>query len=119
MEFTSAHLSSTAFHMRRFVVANPFLTVGLVGVLLFVLGLVLGLHPQDGGVGQATFFLWRVLAAPVHLAANVLAPVTDRWPDVLDAGAAVLVGLLPYAAADALWRRWRRATGAPARDRVS
>ena len=79
--------------------------IGVLGTLVFGLWLALGLHPRDGGIGQATFYLWRVLAAPVHLATNVLAPLTDGWPDALDAAAAVVVGLLPYAVADALWRR--------------
>jgi hypothetical protein len=94
--------------MRRLVAANPFLSAGLLGTLLFGLWLVLGLHPHDGGVGQASFYVWRVLAAPVHLATNVLSPLTDPWPDALDGGAAVVVGLVPYVAADRLWRRWLR-----------
>jgi hypothetical protein len=97
--------------MRRFLAANPFLSVGLLGTFIFGTWLALGLQPHDGGVGQAGFYLWRVLAAPVHVAANVLGRVTNDWPDVLDAGAAVVVGLLPYLAADALWRRWRRRRG--------
>ena len=100
--------------MRRFVAANPFLSVGLLGTVIFGLWILLGLHPADGSVGQAMFYVWRVLAAPVHLAANVLAPLTNRWPDVLDAGVAVLVGLVPYVVADALWRRWQRGRREPA-----
>jgi hypothetical protein len=100
--------------MRRFLAANPFLSVGLLGTLIFGTWIALGLDPQDGGAGQAVFYVWRVLAAPVHLAANVLAPLTNDWPDVLDAGAAVVMGLLPYLAADALWRRWRRRGDRPA-----
>jgi hypothetical protein len=96
--------------MRHFILANPFLSAGLIGTLLFGIWLALGLHPDDGGVGQALYYACRVLAAPVHLAANGLAPFTDRWPDALDAGAAVVVGLFPYALADALWR-WGRQRG--------
>jgi hypothetical protein len=92
--------------MRRFVTTNPFLCVGLLGTLIFGIWIVLGLDPSDGGAGQASYFVWRVLAAPVHLATNVLSPVTDHWPDALDGGAAVVVGLVPYVAADGLWRRW-------------
>jgi hypothetical protein len=99
--------------MRRLVVANPFLTAGLIGTLLFGIWLALGL-PPDEGVGQALFYVWRVLAAPVHLATNVLSPLTDRWPDALDGGAAVVVGLVPYVVADALWRWGRRRGRVPA-----
>lgn len=73
--------------MRRFVAANPVLTTGLLGTLLFGVWLALGLQPRDGGLGQATFYLWRVLAAPVHLASNALAPLTNDWPDALAGGA--------------------------------
>jgi len=98
--------------MRRFVTANPFLSVGLVGTVIFGLWISLGLDPSDGGTGQASYYVWRVLAAPVHLATNVLGSVTDRWPDALDGGAAVVVGLMPYLVADWLWRR--RMRGRPA-----
>jgi hypothetical protein len=102
--------------MPRFILANPFLSAGLTGTLLFGIWLAFGLYPDDGGVGQALYFAWRVLAAPVHLATNVLAPFTDRWPDALDSGAAVVVGLLPYMVADALWRWGRqRGRGSPRR----
>jgi hypothetical protein len=94
--------------MRRFIVANPFLSAGLIGTLLFVIWLALGLQPDGGGVGQALYFSWRVLAAPVHLAANLLGPFTDHWPDALDGGAALGVGLFPCVMADALWRRGLR-----------
>jgi hypothetical protein len=94
--------------MRRFLVANPFLSLGLLGTAIFGFWLLAGLDPSDGGVGQATFYLWRVLAAPVHVAANVLSPLTDGWPDPLDGAAAVLAGLLPCMAADGVWRRWNR-----------
>jgi hypothetical protein len=59
--------------MPRFVVANPFLTFGLTGTLLFGVWLALGPEPADGGAGQLLFVLWRTSAAPVHLATNVLA----------------------------------------------
>jgi hypothetical protein len=94
--------------LRRTLAANPFLSAGLLGIAVFGVWLLFWPDPGDGGAGQALFYVWRVLAAPVHLAANVLAPITDRWPDPLDAGAAVLLGLLPYLAADAVWRRWSR-----------
>jgi hypothetical protein len=94
--------------MHRFAAANPFLTAGLIGVLLFGIWLASGLEPGDGGLGQALFYAWRILAAPVHLATNVLGPLTNHWPDALDGGAAVVVGLFPYVMADALWRRGRR-----------
>ncbi|HEY0971803.1 MAG TPA: hypothetical protein VGE02_12615 [Gemmatimonadales bacterium] len=94
--------------MRSSLRSHPFLGIGLLGLLLFALWLALGLQPRDGGVGEALFYTWRVLAAPVHLAANVLAPVTDGWPDVLDAAAVVVVGLLPYVAADWIVRQLRR-----------
>ena len=93
--------------MRSVLRSHPFLALGLLGVLLFAMWLALGLQPHDGGLGQALFYAWRVLAAPVYLATNLLAPVTDRWPDALDAAAALLVGLSPYVAADWLVRRWR------------
>lgn len=94
--------------MRYWLRSHPCLGVGLLGTLLFALWLALGLSPHDRGIGQVLFYTWRVLAAPVHLAANVLAPVTDRWPDVLDAAAVLCVGLLPYGVADWLLRRRRR-----------
>jgi hypothetical protein len=93
--------------LRRFLAANPFLFLGIVGVAIFGVWLALGLGPGDGGPGQALFWSWRVLAAPVHLAANLLAPFTDRWPDPLDAAAAVVAGLIPYIVADLAWRRIR------------
>jgi len=93
--------------MRSVLRSHPFLTLGLFGVLLFGLWLALGLQPHDGGVGQALFYAWRVLAAPVYLATNLLAPITDRWPDALDAAAALVVGLSPYVAGDWLVRRLR------------
>lgn len=91
----------------RALASNPFLTLGLAGVLVFAAWVLLGLDPRDGGVGQGLFLLWRALAAPVHVAANLLAPATDQWPDALDAGAALVAGLVPYVLADAIWRRWR------------
>lgn len=97
--------------MRRFAVSNPCLIAGFTGALLFAIWVALELPADDGGIGQALYLAWRILAAPIHLAANVLAPLTDRWPDVLDGGAALLVGLLPYVIADALWRRRRRRSG--------
>jgi hypothetical protein len=63
--------------------------------------------PHDHGVGRAIFLSWRALAAPVHMAANLLSPFTDEWPDLLDAAAALVAGLMPYAFADWLRRRWR------------
>jgi hypothetical protein len=90
--------------MRRFIVANPFLSAGLIGTLLFGIWLALGLQPNHGVVGQALYVSWRLLAAPVHLAANLLGPFTDHWPDALDGGAALVVGLFPCVMADVLWR---------------
>jgi hypothetical protein len=93
--------------MRSVLRSNPFLCLGVLGTLLLALFVVLGLQPHDGGIGQLLFHAWRLLAAPVHLAANLLAPVTDGWPDALDAAAAIVTGLLPYLLADWLVRRWR------------
>lgn len=98
--------------MRSTLRSHPFLAVGLLGTLVLGLWIALGLDPRDGGIGQLLFYTWRVLAAPLHLAANVLSPVTDRWPDVLDGAAVVVVGLLPYVVADWLLRRWRVARSA-------
>lgn len=88
--------------------SHPFLGVGLLGIALFGIWLMLGAETRDGGLGHLLFYSWRLLAAPIHLATNVLAPVTDRWPDAADGIAAVVVGLLPYAGADWLLRRRRR-----------
>ena len=93
--------------MRTFLRANPFLATGVLGTLIFGAWLAAGLSPRDGGVGEVVFYVWRVLAAPVHFATNVLAPVTNSWPDALDALAAVAAGLLPYALADWVLRRVR------------
>lgn len=93
--------------MRALLRTNPFLSIGLLGTLIFGVWLAAGLSPRDGGVGEVVFHVWRVLAAPVHVATNLLAPITNSWPDALDALAAVAVGLLPYALADWVLRRVR------------
>lgn len=85
---------------------HPFLAVGILGMLLFVLWLAVGAPIE--GVGRVLFYSWRTLAAPMHLAANLLSPVTDTWPDVLDSAAVAVSGLAPYAAADWFVRRWQR-----------
>jgi hypothetical protein len=90
--------------MRRFLQSNPFLAIGILGALLMGLWIAFGLSPE-AGVGRGIFLLWRTLAAPIHLATNVVGRYTETWPTALDALAALAVGILPYLVADWLLRR--------------
>jgi hypothetical protein len=85
---------------------HPFLTLGAASFLL-LLALMVAEPPEPAA--RALGLLWRTLGSGPHLAANLLARHAPALPDWLDAALVVVLGLLPYAAADALLRRWRAA----------
>lgn len=85
---------------------SPFLALGLSSfIFLLILGLEL---PIDSGFLRGIAVIWRFLGFGPHLTANLLARWAPDLPGWLDALLVVLLGLLPYLAADALLARRRR-----------
>lgn len=89
---------------RRIITRNPFLCIGACALLLFVLAVPLRLHAHDV-IGPLVTHAYFWLGRPIWWVANAIhnaAPDLNRWADRL---LVVTLGLLPYAAADWLYRR--------------
>jgi hypothetical protein len=86
--------------------AQPFLLVGIGSFLFFVPLLVLDLRPESS-LFRGLAMLWRSLGVGPHTAANLLARHAPDIPGWLDVLLIVVLGLLPYAAADSILRRLR------------
>jgi hypothetical protein len=85
---------------------HPFLLVGIGSFLSFVPLLVLDLQPESS-LFRGLVVLWQFLGVGPHTASNVLARHAPNIPAWLDATLIVGLGLLPYAAADAILRHLR------------
>jgi uncharacterized membrane protein YjdF len=84
---------------------NPFLTLGLIGFLLFLIWTLVG-TPEAGAVaGVLLIWPWRVLLFPFGWVATAIDPWVGRGPEWVDWVATATMGLLPYLALDAAWRR--------------
>jgi hypothetical protein len=88
----------------------PFLLAGSASFAAFAVLLLADL-PADSLASRAMVAVWQTLGAGPHQVANLLA---RQWPDLpgwLDALLILVLGLLPYLAADlllaALLKRWR------------
>jgi hypothetical protein len=86
---------------------HPFLLLGIGSFLLFVPLLVLDLDPESL-LFRGLAVLWRFLGVGPHTAANLLARHAPGIPGWLDATLVVVLGLFPYAAADAVLGQLRR-----------
>jgi hypothetical protein len=90
----------------RWLRTHPFLLVGIGSFFFFVPLLVLELQPESS-LFHGLVVLWQALGVGPHTAANLLARHAPNIPAWLDATLIVVLGLLPYAAADAILRRLR------------
>jgi hypothetical protein len=79
--------------------AHPFLFVGIASFFFFAPLVVLDLHP-DSYLFSGLVVLWQTLGVGPHTASNLLAHYAPHIPKWLDVTLIVLLGLLPYAAAD-------------------
>jgi hypothetical protein len=94
---------------------HPFLLAGIGSFAFFVPLLVLDLQPESSLL-HGLVALWQSLGIGPYTASNLLARHAPDIPAWLDATLIVVLGLLPYAAADAiLGRLWSRRTGVQAR----
>lgn len=85
---------------------HTFLLAGIVSSFLLAPLLVLDLQPESS-LFRVLVVLWQSLGVGPHTAANLLARHAPNIPEWLDATLIVVLGLLPYAAADAILRRLR------------
>jgi hypothetical protein len=90
----------------RLLRAHPFLLVGIGSFLFFVPLLVLDLRPESSLL-RGLALLWQSLGVGPHTAANLLSRHAPDIPGWLDGILVVVLGLLPYAAADAILRHLR------------
>ena len=86
--------------------AHPFLLIGTSSFLFLLPLLVLDLQPESVIFGILAM-LWQLLGIGPHTVANWLARLAPEIPGWLDVSLIVILGLLPYAAADAVLRRLR------------
>jgi hypothetical protein len=86
---------------------HPFLLAGIGSFFFFASLLVLDLQPGSS-VFRGLAVLWQSLGVGPHTASNLLARHAPNIPAWLDATLIVVLGLLPYAAADAILRHVRR-----------
>jgi hypothetical protein len=87
---------------------HPFLLVGIGSFFFFAPLLVLDLQPESS-LFQGLVVLWQSLGVGPYTASNMLAHHAPDIPGWLDATLVVVLGLLPYAAADAILQRlWSR-----------
>jgi hypothetical protein len=117
---------------------HPFLSLGLSSFVLLAMltlelpadaqfqrglatslreGIRAGTKPADAQFQRGLATVWRVAGFGPHRAANFLARRAPELPEWLDTGLVVLLGLLPYLAADALLayvRRGRSSAAPPA-----
>jgi hypothetical protein len=94
-------------HVPGWLTRHPFLTLGAISFLAFLPLLLLDLDPESTGF-RILAAVWRTAGFGPHLTANLLARHAPWLPAWLDAGAVVVLGLLPYALLDAALRRVRR-----------
>jgi hypothetical protein len=85
---------------------HPFLLVGIGSFFFLVPLLLLDLQPESS-LFHGLVLLWQTLGAGPHTASNLLARHAPSIPAWLDATLIVVMGLLPYAAADAILRKLR------------
>jgi hypothetical protein len=85
---------------------HPFLFMGIGSFFFFVPLLVLDLQPGSS-LFRVLAMLWQSLGVGPHTASNLLARHAPNIPAWLDTILIVLLGLLPYAAADAAVRHLR------------
>jgi hypothetical protein len=85
---------------------HPLLLVGIGSFFFFVPLLVLDVQPESS-LFHGLAMLWRSLGVGPHTASNLLARHAPSIPAWLDITLIVVLGLLPYAAADAILRHLR------------
>jgi hypothetical protein len=90
----------------RWLRTHPFLLVGIGSFFFFAPLLVLDLPPESS-LFHGLAVLWQSLGVGPHTASNLLARHAPTMPAWLDATLIVVLGLLPYAAADAILRHLR------------
>jgi hypothetical protein len=90
----------------HWVRTHPFLLVGVGSFFFFAPLLVLDLQPESS-VFHGLVVLWQSLGVGPYTASNLLARHAPNIPAWLDATLIVVLGLLPYAAADAILRHLR------------
>jgi hypothetical protein len=90
----------------RWLRAHPFLLVGVGSFFFFAPVLVLDLDPGSS-LFHGLVVLWQSLGVGPYTASNLLARHAPDIPAWLDATLIVVLGLLPYAAADAVLRNVR------------
>jgi hypothetical protein len=89
--------------MMQWLRAHPFLLVGIGSFFFFVPLLVLDLQPESF-LFRGLAMLWQSLGVGPHTASNLLARHAPNIPAWLDITLIVILGLLPYAAADTILR---------------
>jgi hypothetical protein len=90
--------------MLRVVARHPFVLIAGLGLLAF--GALVLIHPPlDSLGGRLTIGLLRTAGAGFYFAANLLARHLPNIPGWLDVSLIIILGSLPYAAADAVLRR--------------
>lgn len=93
--------------MQHWFRSRPFLSLGLSSFGL--LGLLLALEwPSNSGLFRGIATLWHLIGFGPHLVANLLARWVPGLPRWFDAVLVVLLGMLPYLAADILLAHARR-----------
>lgn len=85
--------------VKRWLRTHPFLTLGIGTTVLLGGLLVLGFPAGSTGL-RVLAMLWKTLGAGPYVAANLLARWAPGLPGWLDTTLVVVLGLLPYAAAD-------------------
>ena len=91
--------------MRRLLRDRPFATLALVTLAVGLVWHLSGLDRDDGPLGLGLFVISYVLGMPFILAMRLAGSVvTHPLPRGM---LGLALGLVPYLAADALWRRRR------------
>jgi hypothetical protein len=90
----------------RWLRIHPFLLAGIGSFFFLAPVLVLDLQP-DSTLFHGLVVLWQFVGVGPHTASNLLSRHAPDIPGWLDATLIVVLGLLPYAAADALLRNLR------------
>jgi hypothetical protein len=85
---------------------HPFLTAGIGSFFFLAPLLVLDLRPESS-LFRGLAMLWQSLGVGPHTASNLLARHAPNIPAWLDITLIVVLGLLPYAAADTILRYLR------------
>jgi hypothetical protein len=103
MPSLSVRPRSPAMHWLR---THPFLFAGIGSFFFFAPLLVLDLQPESF-LFHGLVVLWHSLGVGPYTASNLLARHAPNIPAWLDATLIVVLGLLPYAAADAILKHLR------------